>query len=82
MADPTGYSQHRPETPRAPNQELELFRQLWANGNFEKWLLIQQKSYVFTLAEATDPVAIHRAQGAHRFILKQLELLEKAKDLR
>lgn len=62
--------------------DLEHFRRVAGDNLLRAWLEKQLEDQVRTLAAATDTALLHRAQGAYAFVLRQLDLLEKAKNLR
>jgi hypothetical protein len=64
-----------------PN-ELEHFRRVAADGPLRAWLEAQQVEAVRVMSEALDMQVIYRAQGQYLFAKRQLDLLDKAKDLR
>lgn len=64
------------------SNELEHFRRVAGDNPLRAWLEAQLAESVRVMSEAVDIVVIARAQGQYRFAKRQLELLDKAKDLR
>ncbi len=62
--------------------ELEKFRRVAGDNLLRSWLEDQKLAAVKTMSASTDLHLILRAQGAYQFAVKQLDLLDKAKDLR
>lgn len=63
-------------------QLLDELRPVSNNRNLVAWLEAQRDEHVRVLTQATELVAVHRAQGAHGMVTKLLDLLEKANNLR
>lgn len=58
---------------------LAMFAQVGANHpRLREWLEAERASAVKYLLQASDPVAIHRAQGKAQFIDELLGLLQKS----
>jgi len=62
--------------------ELEYFARIAGDNPFRQWLEKQRDESIKYLIEATDTVAIHRAQGQALFVNKLIANLDKAKNLR
>jgi hypothetical protein len=58
-------------------KDLEVFQRLPASV-LRPWLTKERDDAYKYLAEAMDPVVIHRAQGKVQFIQRMQELLEKS----
>ncbi len=64
------------------SDELETLRRAAGDNGLKTWLEAQLTETVRVLAEAVEPTAMFRAQGQYLFVKRQLNLLDKAKDLR
>ena len=62
--------------------ELDLFRRVAGDNPLRQWLEGEKAKAVAVLAASPDHALVLRAQGAYQLAEKQLQLLEKAKDLR
>jgi hypothetical protein len=62
--------------------ELTSFARIAGDRPFQEWLENQQRVTLQTMASATDPYVIGRAQGRYQLLAEILERLEKAKKLR
>jgi hypothetical protein len=60
-------------------KDLEVFQRLPASL-LRPWLTKERDEAYKYLAEAPDPVAIHRAQGKVQFIQRMQDLLDKSQN--
>ena len=62
--------------------ELQYFTRVAGDNLLRQWLEAQKAEAVKLMAAGTDMVIVHRAQGQYQLADRQLQLLEKAKNLR
>lgn len=64
------------------NADVQAFRCFAGAEQFKAWLEAERATAIKYLTNAVEPHMVHRAQGKVQLLDTQLELLEKAKNLR